>query len=165
MIGPECGLTTPGALKCVVLFFLFPRSDSCMSSTPGRSASNIPQRWFFETNVLVWRVLIVKIFIETHNGILTLNSVMRSSVRLPFASVRLRHSSIFFKGAHPIKLLCTGFPHNGGKFFQISQYTAHECLILQITSSQKHMTSIVLVKLQYIFVPNVHHLPDRQSLV
>ena len=22
MIGPECGLTTPGALKCVVLFFL-----------------------------------------------------------------------------------------------------------------------------------------------
>ena len=28
-------------------------------------------------NLLVWRVLIVKIFIETHNGILTLNSVMR----------------------------------------------------------------------------------------
>ena len=23
MIGPECGLTTPGALKCVVLFFFF----------------------------------------------------------------------------------------------------------------------------------------------
>ena len=23
MIGPECGLTTPGALKCVVLFFLY----------------------------------------------------------------------------------------------------------------------------------------------
>ena len=23
MIGSECGLTTPGALKCVVLFFLF----------------------------------------------------------------------------------------------------------------------------------------------
>ena len=39
MIGPECGLTTPGALKCVVLFsFLFclptgPRSSEALSGS------------------------------------------------------------------------------------------------------------------------------------